>query len=510
MAPHHGCRKSISGNETVHRWTPNANRTKTKRRADHVPLCGQRSNQCYFVNRKGLTVNANLFCLSCTTSSGNQLQLNGKLVLALNAERMARWTFELGAFDINYRPRTSIHGQILADFIAERPDEDAPPTGIPAEFEFVASNNEAEYEALVAGLWIAEQMDVKNLATKVDSCLVANEINGSYIAKEQSMIQYLEKAKALIIGFKKFSIEQVPRSENKKADALSKIASTSFAHLTKQVLVEVFKEKSIEEKAILTIVEEEGYSWMTQLLEYLTDGTLLAETKKAHAINIKSRQYAVIGGVLYRPFPEAHGKVKFLIIAIDYFTKWIEAKSVATITENQIKKFVSDNIVCRLSLSGEIMSDNEKQFRDNTFKDWCDKLNIKQRFASVKHPQTNGLVERENRSLKEGIKPRHSILPHLIPVEIGMPSLRCVEVDQVLNDEALLLNLDMLDEKRDRAAIREAKTSHAKEGGKLVPKWEGLYKVVEALGKGAYKIRNGNGDILPRTWNVQDLKKCYL
>nr|GEV88116.1 reverse transcriptase domain-containing protein [Tanacetum cinerariifolium] len=101
-------------------------------------------------------------------------------------------------------------------------------------FEFDASNNEAQYEALVAGLRIAKQMDVKNFVAKVDSYLAANQINGSYIAKEQNMIQYQEKTKALINSFKKFSIEQVPRSENKKADALSKIASTSSAHLTKK------------------------------------------------------------------------------------------------------------------------------------------------------------------------------------------------------------------------------------------------------------------------------------
>ncbi|GKA73890.1 hypothetical protein Tco_0780192 [Tanacetum coccineum] len=92
----------------------------------------------------------------------------------------------------------------------------------------------------------------------------------------------------------------------------------------------------------------------------------------------------------------------------------------------------------------------------------------------------------------------------VIPVEIGMPSLRCAEVNQTQNDEALMLNLDMLEEKRERAAIRKAKS------GKLGLKWEGPYEVVEALGKGAYKIRNGSGDILPRTWNVKDLKKCYL
>ncbi|GJV49525.1 reverse transcriptase domain-containing protein [Tanacetum coccineum] len=69
------------------------------------------------------------------------------------------------------------------------------------------------------------------------------------------MIQYLEKVKGLITGFKKFSIEQVSGSENKKSDALSKITSTSFTHLTKQVLVEVLKEKSIDEKEIFVVAE---------------------------------------------------------------------------------------------------------------------------------------------------------------------------------------------------------------------------------------------------------------
>ncbi|GJS62274.1 reverse transcriptase domain-containing protein [Tanacetum coccineum] len=106
------------------------------------------------------------------------------------------------------------------------------------------------------------------------------------------------------------------------------------------------------------------------------------------------------------PFLKGPRKVKFLIVAMDYFMKWIEAKAVATITGNQVKKFVWDNIVCRFSLPGEIISDNGKQFSDNPFKDWCEKLNITQRFASVKHPQSNGLVERANQSLGEGIRHR--------------------------------------------------------------------------------------------------------
>nr|GEZ77665.1 reverse transcriptase domain-containing protein [Tanacetum cinerariifolium] len=75
-------------------------------------------------------------------------------------------------------------------------------------------------------------------------------------------------------GFTTFSISQVPRSKNKKADALSKIASTSFSHLSKQVLVEVLENKSIKEKEVVAVIEEDGPTWMTQLVDYLKGGVL--------------------------------------------------------------------------------------------------------------------------------------------------------------------------------------------------------------------------------------------
>nr|GEV20034.1 reverse transcriptase domain-containing protein [Tanacetum cinerariifolium] len=227
---------------------------------------------------------------------------------------------------------------------------------------------------------------------------------------------------------------------------------------------------------------------------------------------------------------------------MDYFTKWIKAKAVATITDGQVKKFVWDNIVCRFSIPGEIISDNGKQFADNPFKDWCDKLNITQWFASVKHPQSNGLVERANRSLREGIKARLGEgnknwveeLPH-----IRMPTYRTAAIDVVNNDKELRLNLDLLEKRRERAVVCEARAksnmmkyykarvrgvafkpgdfvyrsndaSYAVAGGKLGPKWEGPYEVTEALGNGAYKLRSTDGTVLPRTWNVTNLNRCYL
>ncbi|GJV20920.1 reverse transcriptase domain-containing protein [Tanacetum coccineum] len=297
--------------------------------------------------------------------------------------RLQKWSIKLGEYDIQYMLRTSVKGQILADFIVERSKDD--PLAAPIEVE-----------EEILDPWTDTYKSGRNIIHLHSEI----QVNGSYIAKESDMIQYLEKVKTLISGFRKFSIKQVPRSENKKADALSKIASTSFAHLTKQVLVEELSEKSI----------------------------------------------------------------------------------------NEAKVF---------GLPREIISDNGKQFRDNPFKDWCEKLCIRQHFASVKHPQANGLVERANRSLGEGIKARLDKgskdwieeIPHVlwayrtmikssngdtpfsltygtdavIPAKIGMPTLRTTEIDMIQNDEALKHNLDLLEERREKAVIREARSKEKME-----------------------------------------------
>ncbi|GJU92573.1 reverse transcriptase domain-containing protein [Tanacetum coccineum] len=136
--------------------------------------------------------------------------------------------------------------------------------------------------------------------TKMPFGLKNAEVNGSYIAKESGMVQYLEKVKTLASNFKEFSIKQVPRSKNKKADALSKIASTSFAHLSKQVLMEELKKKSIHEKEVLAIVDEEGKTWMTPIYEYLTKEILPEDKKKARVVRRKASRYTMINETLYK------------------------------------------------------------------------------------------------------------------------------------------------------------------------------------------------------------------
>jgi transposase InsO family protein len=91
------------------------------------------------------------------------------------------------------------------------------------------------------------------------------------------------------------------------------------------------------------------------------------------------------------------------VVAVEYFSKWIEAKLLATITSTMVQKFFWQNIVCRFGVPKAIMVDNKTQFDAETFKTFCDQIGTKIHFASVRHQESNGLVERANRIIITGI-----------------------------------------------------------------------------------------------------------
>ncbi|GKD23809.1 reverse transcriptase domain-containing protein [Tanacetum coccineum] len=113
------------------------------------------------------------------------------------SRRMAKWGVDSREHDITYRPRTSIRGQILADFTYAM------------RFEFDASNNEAEYEALIAGLLIAGQMGVKILSANVTPAWWRIKSRGRMKPMSKACLQYWRKPKLLIKGFDAFSIEEL-------------------------------------------------------------------------------------------------------------------------------------------------------------------------------------------------------------------------------------------------------------------------------------------------------------
>jgi hypothetical protein len=104
------------------------------------------------------------------------------------------------------------------------------------------------------------------------------------------------------------------------------------------------------------------------------------------------------------PLPTAQGNLKFAFVAVKYFTKWIKARAVSTITSKTVQKFFWQNIVCRFRVPSELTVDNGKQFDSQDFKDFCFSIGTKLAFASVYHPQSNGVVERANGKIFTAVK----------------------------------------------------------------------------------------------------------
>src|SRR6266511_2664341 len=105
------------------------------------------------------------------------------------------------------------------------------------------------------------------------------------------------------------------------------------------------------------------------------------------------------------PLQKAPGGYTHLFVAIDKFTKWIEAKPVTTITAAKAKEFFQD-IVVRFGIPNRIITNSGTQFTGSEFKDWCEELSIKICYASVAHPQSNGQVERANGMVLQDVKSR--------------------------------------------------------------------------------------------------------
>jgi len=157
---------------------------------------------------------------------------------------MVRWAVELSEFDVQYKPKGCIKGQVYADFVVELSSTATHqkeggfrwvffidgssnqqgsgagvifegPNGLLIEqalwFAFKASNNQAEYEALIAGMLLAKEMGAKSLMAKSDSLLVTEQVTEEYQAKDPQMAANLQYVQILKETFAVFELVHVPR-----------------------------------------------------------------------------------------------------------------------------------------------------------------------------------------------------------------------------------------------------------------------------------------------------------
>lgn len=106
------------------------------------------------------------------------------------------------------------------------------------------------------------------------------------------------------------------------------------------------------------------------------------------------------------PFSQALGKVKFLLVVIDYFTKWVEEELLASITVQNIVKFFWKQIICDFGIPHIIILDNITQFVNNPFQEWCEDLRINQNFTSIVHLEVNGQTKVTKRTIVHGLETR--------------------------------------------------------------------------------------------------------
>ena len=194
--------------------------------------------------------------------------------------RIAKWGMILGAFDIKYIPRTSIKGQVLADLVAEfaetlledRLEEQnmdeklvgvislqkplswkvyvdgaanhrgsriglvlVSPEKITIEkslrLRFLATNNEAEYEALLVGMTMVQKIGGKAVEIFFDSRLIVGQVQGELEARDPRMQEYFSQVRCLRSKFESFNLSQVLRSRNTHADSLAMLATSSAQSL---------------------------------------------------------------------------------------------------------------------------------------------------------------------------------------------------------------------------------------------------------------------------------------
>ncbi|XP_050233028.1 uncharacterized protein LOC126681528 [Mercurialis annua] len=225
--------------------------------------------------------------------------------------RLVIWSVQLGGYDIRYEPRPSLKAQVLeVDGASNLEGSGAGvvlrgPHGVTlrssVKFDFPASNNAAEYEALLIGLRMVNVVKAEHVTIRSNSQLVVCQILGTFEAPDPEMRRYVDRVKFFLNKIQelggKWVIEKVPRLENQEADVLAKAATVD--EKIHGVHFSVQKHSSIDNHETIFLTQPLE-NWMQGIAHYLMDGTLPEDRDNAYKILGQAPYYAFLDGVLYR------------------------------------------------------------------------------------------------------------------------------------------------------------------------------------------------------------------
>lgn len=272
---------------------------------------------------------------------------------ANHSGRLSKWAIELSEYDVTFQNRPAAKSQVLADFLIELtpeleqdlklPSDDwilhvdgsssikgsgvgvhlQSPTGelLRQSFRlgFKASNNEAEYEAQIAGLRLARAVQAKRIHAYCDSQLVANQFSGDYDAKNERMDAYLKVVQDLTREFESFKLTRIPRGENVCADALAALGSSPADQVKRTIPIQHIDKPSItlshdadehvaaidaptamDTSESIDQPDDSPPDWRIPFIRYLSNGEVPENKWEARRLKAKCANYVLIDGRLHR------------------------------------------------------------------------------------------------------------------------------------------------------------------------------------------------------------------
>ena len=157
--------------------------------------------------------------------------------------------------------------------------------------DFSATNNEAEYEALLEGMAMVQRMGGKSIKLFSDSRLVVGQVKGEFKAKDERMQGYLSQVKSMQSKFDSFDLQHVPKSGNAHVDSLAMLATSSAQDLPRVILVEdLYKPLRIEDTIQINQIRARA-SWMDSIIQFLKKDILPEEKVEADKIRRKATSY---------------------------------------------------------------------------------------------------------------------------------------------------------------------------------------------------------------------------
>ncbi|CAL2246874.1 unnamed protein product [Prunus armeniaca] len=393
------------------------------------------------------------------------------------------------------------------------------------QLDFQCTNNKAEYEALIIGLEMLVDLGIQSVEILGDSMLVLKQIAGEYKCLRHSLAVHLVAARNLLTEFREATWEHIPREENFATNELAQVATgiqmpedcvQRIIKIGKKSLPSVLTRGMEIDVNYAAITEDD---WRNRIMTYLRYPTLPSEKRvRTMALNylmwnedlvqkskdevllrcLGKKEYMKVMGethegicgahqggrkmcwLIRRSIPPSSQQHCFIIVAIDYFTKWVEAKLVKSTTSQEIITFIEEQIIQRFGIPKSITTDRGSSFISGEMLDMAEAFKFRQLQSTPYYAQANGQAESSNKE-KQAVSRAYN----------KRVKNKSFEEGEIVWKAVLPLG------------------THVAGYGKWSPTWEGPFIINQILGMGAYGLQDREREVHAAPINGKWLKKFF-